>query len=124
MIKSIQMGEKEVQFSTCFAWVFIYKSQFGKDPAQILLPAVKDLQGADEATAGYTLMEKLGFSGVTEISWAMARLADKKTPEPEAWIASFGDDFALMDLVTDVLPEAIESCFTTKKSGAPIPPEN
>jgi hypothetical protein len=123
MIKTVQMGEKEIQFSTSFAWVFIYKSQFGKDPAQILLPAVRDLQGADEETAGYTLMEKLGFSGVTEISWAMARLADKKTPDPDAWIASLGDDFDLMSLVTDVLPEAIESCFTTKKSGAPIPPE-
>lgn len=123
MIKTVQMGEKELQFSTSFAWVFIYKSQFGKDPAQILLPAVRDLQGADEESAGYTLMEKLGFSGVTEISWAMARLADKKTPDPEAWIASLGDDFDMMELVTEVLPEAIESCFTTKKSGAPIPPE-
>lgn len=123
MIKTVQMGEKELQFSTSFAWVFIYKSQFGKDPAQILLPAVRDLQGADEESAGYTLMERLGFSGVTEISWAMARLADKKTPDPEAWIASLGDDFDMMELVTEVLPEAIESCFTTKKSGAPIPPE-
>ena len=68
-------------------------------------------------------MERLGFSGITEISWAMARLADKKTPDPEAWIASLGDDFDMMELVTEVLPEAIESCFTTKKSGAPIPPE-
>lgn len=123
MIKTVQMGEKELQFSTSFAWVFIYKSQFGKDPAQILLPAVRDLQGADEESAGYTLMERLGFSGITEISWAMARLADKKTPDPEAWIASLGDDFDMMELVTEVLPEAIESCFTTKKSGAPIPPE-
>ena len=123
MIKTIQMGEKEVQFSTSFAWTFIYKSQFGKDPAQTLLPAIKDLQGVDEDAAGYTLIEKIGFSGLAEISWAMARLADKKTPDPETWVASFGDDFAIMDLVTDVIPEAINSCFTTKKSGAPTPPQ-
>lgn len=123
MIKTIQMGDKEVQFSTSFAWAFIYKSQFGKDPSHLLLPAIKDSEGQSADSAGYTLIEKLGFSGIAEICWAMARLADKNTSDPESWVNSFGDDFAVMDLVEDIIPEAINSCFASKKSGAPIPPE-
>lgn len=121
MVKTIQMGEKEVQFSTSFAWTFIYKNQFGKDPAQILLPAIKKLQGASEEEAGYGLIEELGFTGVAEICWAMARLTDKKIAEPEVWIASFGEDFDMLSLVTEVVPEAISSCFTSKKLEAPTP---
>ena len=123
MIKTVKMGEKDVQFNTSFAWTFIYKNQFGKDPAQILLPAIKRLQGKKNEDAGFGLIEELGFSGIAEVCWAMARLADKRTPDPEAWVASFGEDFTVMDLVIDVIPEAINSCFTTKKSEAPIPPE-
>lgn len=122
MIKTLTFGDKQVQFSTSFAWTFIYKSQFGKDAAKVLLPIIKKIYSEDvsEEDQAIYFWEELGFTGIAEIAWAMARLADKTIPEPGAWVLSFGDDFAAADLTTELLPEAVISCFSTKKSLAPI----
>lgn len=122
MIKTITFGEKDVQFSTSFAWTFIYKSQFGQDAAKVLLPVIKQMQGAKPEDYGFLVYEALGFTGIADIAWSMARLLDKDIPEPSVWVASFGDDFTSGDLVDELLPEAITSCFATKKASAPTPP--
>ena len=134
MIKTLQFGEKEVTFSTAFAWAFIYKSQFGEDPVKTLLPTVKSIlsdpaidsienESEKEEAQVYALLESLGFTGVAQIAWAMAKLADSSIPAPLPWIESFGDDFPIMDMITDLVIDAITSCFSTKKSAAPIPAE-
>lgn len=123
MTKTLQFGEKEVQFSTSFAWTFIYKSQFGKDPAQLLLPIIREMNESEDAVElGYIAYEKLGFVGIAEIAWAMAKLIDSDIPEPVKWIASF-EEFPAGDLVDEIMPEAITSCFATKKSPAPVQEE-
>ena len=129
MIKTLQFGDKSVQFSTSFAWCFIYKSQFKKDAAKILMPAIKKIffvnggneaEGEDqEAVQAIMLYEELGFTGIVEIAWSMARLCDKTIPEPIQWIESFGDDFSPLDIVTEVIAEAITSCFASKNSTTP-----
>lgn len=134
MIKTLQFGEKEVTFSTAFAWAFIYKGQFGEDPMVALVPAIKSVLsdpevaglpdgGEKDQVQALLLLERLGVVGVAQISWAMAKLADPNVPVPMAWIASFGDDFPVMDLIGELITEALMSCFATKKSGAPIPAE-
>lgn len=123
MIKTIQIGEEQVSFSTAFAWAFVYKSQFRKDPAQVLIPAIKDIQASsgDSKELGYQVFERLGFVEIANIAWSMAKLCDKDIPDPITWITAFDDDFNVSDIVQELLPEAIESCFTTKKSIAPAP---
>lgn len=121
MIKSIEFGEKIVQFSTSFAWTFIYKSQFGQDAAKILIPVIKRMEGSSQDDYGYIFYEELGFTGIASIAWSMARLLNKDLPEPAVWIASFGDDFPISDITDELMPDAILSCFATKKSKAPIP---
>lgn len=134
MLKTMQFGDKEVDFSTAFAWTFIYKSQFGEDPVKVLLPTIKNTlsnseidsiedEEEKEQAQVYALMEELGMTGIAQIAWAMAKLADNNTPAPLPWIESFGDDFPVMDLLTELVTEAIYSCFASKKSEAPIPAE-
>lgn len=134
MFKTMDFGGKKVSFSTSFAWCFIYKAQFRDDPIKTLLPAVKSALGdpaieqiedeeAREQAQAFVLLEELGVIGVAQIAWAMAKLADKGIPEPMAWVDSFGDDFPVMDILVEVITDAIESCFATKKSEAPIPAE-
>lgn len=125
MIKTLQFGDKNIQFSTSFAWAFIYKSQFGKDAAKVLLPAIEkvllvggnnELESEDQETAqAIMLFEELGFTGIVEISWSMARLCDKTIPEPIQWVESFGDDFEPLTLVTEIITEAMTSCFASKE---------
>ena len=129
MIKTLQFGDKSVQFSTSFAWTFIYKSQFKRDAARVLMPTIQKIffvtDGAEaegekqEAVQAIVLYEELGFTGIAEIAWAMARLCDKTIPEPLQWIESFGDDFSPIDIVTEVITEAITSCFASKNQMTP-----
>ena len=134
MVKTLQFGEKEVTFSTSFAWAFVYKSQFGDDPIKTLLPTVKGVfsnkeieaiedEDEKEQAQVFALMEALGLTGIAQIAWAMAKLADSSIQPPLPWIESFGDDFPVMDLLTELVTDAITSCFATKKSEAPIPAE-
>lgn len=114
MIKTVNVGEKEVQFNTNFAWTFIYKSQFGEDPSKVLIPAIQESSKVGESDAGFAIMEELGFVGASRIFWAMARLADKKVPEFEKWVNSFGDDFNFMDIFSEMIGEVVSSCMSTK----------
>lgn len=120
MVKTLSFGEKEVQFSTSFAWTFIFKSQFGMDPAKILMPSIqRSFSNEDPEAQAYMLFEQLGFVSIAQIAWSMAKLCDRSLPEPEKWIEEAGDNFPALDIVTDLLPEVIESCFSTKKAQAP-----
>lgn len=119
MIKTIKFGEKEVQFSTSFAWTLMYKSQFGQDPVKILIPAIRKLSQTTEEEQTYAVYEELGVVGIAQIAWAMARLVDKTIPEFEQWIISYGDDFDALELTQELLPAAVESCFTSKNLKTP-----
>lgn len=125
MVKTITFGDKEIKFSTCFAWAFIYKSQFKADPAKYLIPAIRrmSLADMDEDAQAMAMYEELGFVGIVQIAWSMAKLCDKSIAEPMEWVESFGDDFGALDLVLELIPEAIESCFSSKNLAAPTPQE-
>ena len=123
MVKTIKFGDKEIKFSTCFAWAFIYKSQFKADPAKYLIPAIRRMSMADmdEDAQAMAMYEELGFVGIVQIAWSMATLCDQSIAEPMEWVESFGDDFGAFDLVLELIPEAIESCFSSKNLVAPTP---
>ena len=127
MVKTLTFGDKQVQFSTSFAWAFAYKDQFRVDPSNIFMPAIKKilLLGADKPAEEQTfiLYEEMGFTGITQVAWAMAKLCDKNLPDPITWIQSFGDDFEALTIVTELIPDAIESCFTSKNLETPSPKE-
>ena len=119
MIKTLTFGEKEVQFSTSFAWCFVYKSQFGQDPARVFMPAIKRVTERGDENAESAIYEDIGLVGVAQIAWSMAKLCDKQVPDPITWVASFGDDFPALDIVTELIPEAIQSCFSSKNLNTP-----
>ena len=133
MIKTITFGEKQVQFSTSFAWAHAYKSQFGQDPMKILMPAIRKVflvSEGNEAENDEQLMvqasiilEELGLVGIEQIAWASAWLCDKSIPDLITWVESFGDDFEPFTLVTDLIIDLMSSCFTSKNLATPSPKE-
>lgn len=118
MLKTLKFGDKEVTFSTSFAWAIVYKAQFGEDPLKVLIPAIQGIESADgnDEAAGYVLFSELGMVNIANIAWAMAKLVDQDIPDPMMWIESYGDDFGVMDIAIEVLPAAVTSCFASKKS--------
>ena len=41
MIKTINISGSEVRFDTSLAWMFKYRTQFGHDPIDVIMPAIK-----------------------------------------------------------------------------------
>ena len=111
MLKTLQFGDKSVTFSTSFAWTLIYKSQFGRDALPILIPIIRETANT----------KKKPDESELAMTWSAARLVDFNIPDPLTWVASFGDDFEPLDVISDLFPDLILSCFASKKSKAPIP---
>lgn len=100
MIKTLTIDKKQVKFSTNFAWMLAYQSQFGEDPAALVM--------------GLTDKDKgLGFIDAARLAWACAYAADSTIPPFEEWAESF-DSFPVMTVTTDLLPEIIKSLATKK----------
>lgn len=121
MIKTIEFGDKEVNFSTSFNWMVIFKSQFGEDAAKVIMPLIREMQKPEynENDYGFLVYEVLGFTGIAEIAWALAKNADDSVPDPEAWMNELGDDYSAADIASELIPEVIASSFSSKKSMAP-----
>ena len=124
MVKTLKFGDKETNFQTSFTWMFIYKSQFKIDPAKTIIPVIQRvfIESENETEAAFRLFEMLGFTGIAELAWATAKNYDRSLPDPLTWIESFGDNFAPMDIVEEILPDLIEGCFMSSKN-SPAPAE-
>lgn len=120
MVKTLKIGDREVAFSTAFAWTFVYKAQFGKDPSKIMIPTIiKAFSAKDDTERTAVFFEDLGVICIAQIAWAMARLCDDAIPDFVAWITELGDDFCVMDIMEELIPETVESFFTSKNSQTP-----
>ena len=119
MEKTIQIGGKSVRLSNNANCFLIYRNQFGRDIVPALLPLVasgmdvvsgiiketgktSDIEAADILAVlnGETLLDAVIHLGGLEIvdlinlTWALAKTADRSIPDPETWLDGF-DEFPL-----------------------------
>ena len=110
MIKTIRIDDKDIKFSTSFAWMLKYKSQFHEDPASVIIPAT--LESTKDKT-GLASIEAIGFVNIARIAWACASVCNREIEDPEAWFASF-EEFPIVTISTELLP-AVFASFNSKK---------
>ena len=139
LIKTINVGNKEVRLSNNIGWTIIYRDQFGHDIVSSLTPVMasmmdlvsgflSEFKQGEEINAydvlknvdGDVLMDAVvHLSGVElvdiiNIIWAMAKAADDSIAEPRIWIQQF-DEFPLDVIV----PEAVKlafNCMVSRKN--------
>ena len=109
MIKTITIDNKDIKFSTSFAWMLKYKAQFHEDPASVIIPAT--LESTKDKT-GLASIEAIGFVNIARIAWACASVCNKEIEDPEAWFESF-EEFPIVTISTELLP-AVFASFTAK----------
>lgn len=143
MRKKIEIGNKEIEFNTSLAWVFIYKAQFGQDPLAVLIPmikaaakamislnnaekAAKEKAGKEEKVIGFEMLTDMDIDEVFDplyeieameilsIIWALAANATKDIEEPEKWLDSF-ETFPLDEIGKELLPMIAQAVMSTKK---------
>ena len=124
MIKTIKIGERDVRFDTSLAWMFKYRTQFGHDPIEVIMPAVKaalplvDIEDGKLTIADLDLLTdilgELNFTEALQLIWAVAANGDKDIDDPATWYGEF-EFFPLDEVLTEVGPALFESCISTKK---------
>ena len=119
MVFTVKIDNKEVEMSNAFAWMFKYKSQFKEDPAAFLVPAFG--KAADDPT-GMQAIAEIGFTRLSEIAWAMAKTANKGTPDPVTWVNSF-EVFNVIDFAGELIEKAVEGMTLTTEGETPKNPE-
>lgn len=139
MIKTITIGDKEVQLNNNIGWTLEYRAQFNQDIIPTLMPmaaAVVDLiTGVAESTSDFNnvgindivnlskngsvldAMVKLSsfeFVDFINITWALAKCADETIPEPKRWLRDF-DEFPV-DVIGPVVFELIMRSVVSEKN--------
>lgn len=110
MIKTITIDNKDIKFSTSFAWMLKYKAQFHEDPASVIIPAT--LESTKDKT-GLASIESIGFVNIARIAWACASVCNREIADPETWFESF-EEFPIVTISTELLP-AVFASFNSKK---------
>ena len=110
MIKTITIDNKDIKFSTSFAWMLKYKAQFHEDPASVIIPAT--LESTKDKT-GLASIEAIGFVNIARIAWACASVCNREIEDPESWLESF-EEFPIVTISTELLP-AVFASFNSKK---------
>ena len=110
MIKTITIDNKDIKFSTSFAWMLNYKAQFHEDPASVIIPATLE---STKDPSGLAAIEAIGFVNIARIAWACASVCNKEIADPEKWFESF-EEFPIVTISTELLP-AVFASFNSKK---------
>lgn len=139
MIKTIEIGNKEIRLTNNASWAMVYRDQFGHDIISTLTPMIavaldlssgfiqtvgegkKDVTVTDVLSAldGDTFIDALAhFSGLEfvdliNITWSMAKALDDNLPEPRRWIKEF-DEFPVDVVAPEVAKLAIRGLVSTK----------
>lgn len=124
MIKTIAIEDQNVKFDTALSWMFVYRTQFGRDPLELVMPAIKaavplfENAGQELTTADLDLLTdilaELNMTDGLQLIWALAKNADKDIAEPEVWYREFSQ-FPLDDVLEELIPAIAASCISTKK---------
>lgn len=138
MEKIIKIGKTDVRLSNSVAWTMEYRDQFGKDivPAlmpmlmtlfegiaavigekeEITLPDVSSALGSLQGRSQEILLPlfQLEFVDVINITWAMAKAANRDIKPPKEWARDF-ESFPV-DVVVPVIYEMILKGFVSSKN--------
>lgn len=138
MIRTLDIGHKEVRFSNSIAWTMIYRDQFGHDIVSTLTPMLaagldivsgflsqyepgqeievtdllRSLDG-DKLLDALAHLSGLEFVDLVNIAWSMAKAVDDSIPEPRRWVMEF-DEFPVDIIVPEIAKLAIKGMISAK----------
>lgn len=140
MTKTINLENgKELTLANNVAWFVHFRDQFGQDIVPAIMPLIasvfsvmgdialmtentedikagdiNELMNSDSMTDALIRFSGLEFTDFLNITWAMAKAADKSIPEPRKWIEGF-EEFPLDIVMPAVFDLAVRGVVSTKK---------
>lgn len=138
MIRTLTIGNKEIQLSNSIAWTMIYRDQFGHDIISTLTPMLaagldvisgllgqfepgQDIGAIDllKKLDGDTIIDALAhlsgleFVDLINITWSMAKALDPGLPEPRKWVQDF-DVFPVDEIAPEIAKLAFKGMVSSK----------
>lgn len=138
MIKTVNIGEKEVTLDNNIGWTLIYRDQFGRDILPSLMPmlagaldivsgivqeagnkkeiSIETLAKLADGDALINAMIHIGgfeFVDFLNITWSLAKNADESIPEPNKWIKQF-DEFPIDVVGVEVVKLIFKGMVSSK----------
>lgn len=137
MIKTITIGDQQVELSGSAGWLYTYRSQFGHDILPDLMPIIESaleviikilgevegdklevrhiINAIDDDTLVSIIIDLSGMETTTmlNIFWAMAKKADKTIESPEDYFDRF-DVFPLDEILPEMFGLIVESSISSK----------
>ena len=113
MEKTLTIDGKEIKFRSSGATPIRYKAQFGRDFLTDIykLRDLEKIKNKKELTIKE--MEKIDFDLFYNLTWALAKTADKTIAEPIEWLDEF-ETFPVMEIFGE-LQDIIISTIQAKK---------
>ena len=141
MIRTLKIGNKEVQLTNNVGWALVYRDQFGHDIVSTLTPMLavaldlssgflqtvgankKEVSAEDilKALDGDMLINALAhfagleFVDLIHITWAMAKAFDDSLPEPRVWVQEF-DEFPVDVIAPEVAKLVFQGMVSAKNA--------
>ncbi|MED4354070.1 hypothetical protein P9265_17320 [Schinkia azotoformans] len=118
MEKTLTIDGKKVRFKSTGATALRYKAQFKKDYFSEILK-LNQLSKLKIDENGHLDVENVDLNAIDfevfyNISWSLAKTADKSIPDPLTWLDGF-DEFPILDIIPEVQDLIVES-IQAKKS--------
>lgn len=115
MEKTITIDGKKVRFKSTGGTARRYRNQFNRDFFADLLQLYPIMQlkkeGFDTNNLDLEIIKKLSFEVFENITWTLAKTADKSIPEPEEWLEQF-DELPIFDIlpkIQDLMMSSLQS---------------
>lgn len=116
--KTLTIDGKKVTFKSTAGTLRRYRNQFGRDFFADIVKMMPLMQlyesGIDTNELDYSILKQLDFSVFENITWALAKTADKSIPDPDEWFDSF-DEFPIMEILPEIQDLITSSIQTVKK---------
>lgn len=138
MVKTIRLGDKEVQLNNNIGWTMEYRDQFNTDIIPTMMPMIAgafdaiiglldsvgptekftkedfiEAAKSDEFTSALIKISSFELVDFINITWAMAKCADPDIPEPKVWVKQF-DEFPLDEVGPAVFELGIGGLISRK----------
>lgn len=104
---------REVTLSSTAAFLYIYKNQFRREPLKDLMEIASALTENENEEENYMeMIQKFDMETIYGITWALAKCADKNTPEPLEFYTK-NPDFFPIDHIDVIVDMALGSMLST-----------
>lgn len=116
MIKEIQLQDgTSIAVASSAAFLYLYKNQFKRDPLKDLMGLIENLDNTEvKEISGEELIQKVNIQVLYDMTWALAKCADKTIGDPMEFYLD-NPEFLPLEHIEELMELVTGSLVSTNK---------